>query len=330
MITNMREDEFKKEETINNSTISELLLQALDIRYVKLKFTLEMTEDAVLSEYKTSAIRGGIGEMLLRANCIHNRNCETCGFIDECIVQRTMYSRFEIQPDSVNEGESIGYILQCESKKRNFAKGDHLVFFLTLFGKTIVYFSQYINAIYALGVYGLGKNHAKFKIVRLQNSFGQDILLDTDILMERYKVRTVGDYVKYRLSQLNNHKDSWTMFFYSPVSLKYHGSLLTEFDMDALYRSMKRRIYMLDCFEGIKLDIRNLNPKEPTLLSQESRSCHIPRYSNRKNERIVLHGIVGEIEFESSDLDTIAFFLAGELLHIGKNSSFGFGRYMIQ
>ena len=73
----------------------ELLKRALQIRYVKLRFGLRIAEDTRLPVNKVSAIRGGIGEMLLRANCIRDRQCKSCDFESECIVRRTLYSRFE-------------------------------------------------------------------------------------------------------------------------------------------------------------------------------------------------------------------------------------------
>ena len=50
------------------------------IRYVKLHFTLELTEDATLPVQKASMLRGGMGEMLLRTCCTSDRDCEKCGF----------------------------------------------------------------------------------------------------------------------------------------------------------------------------------------------------------------------------------------------------------
>ena len=66
--------------------MSQLLIKSQDIRYTKLTFTIEFTEDTMLPKQKVSAIRGGIGEMLLRANCVRRRECEGCDFADECIV----------------------------------------------------------------------------------------------------------------------------------------------------------------------------------------------------------------------------------------------------
>ena len=90
------------------------LEKALQVRYVKLHFGLRITEDTRLPMNKVSAIRGGIGEMLLRANCIRDRQCGSCDFESECIVRRTLYSRFDEKPDFVTSGDSVGYVLECE------------------------------------------------------------------------------------------------------------------------------------------------------------------------------------------------------------------------
>ena len=68
------------------------LEEALKIRYIKLHFTVSMLEDTELPIEKVSALRGGMGEMLLRANCVRDRECGKCDFESECIVRRTMYS----------------------------------------------------------------------------------------------------------------------------------------------------------------------------------------------------------------------------------------------
>ena len=51
--------------------MSQLFQKSKDIRYTKLYFTIQFTEDTMLPKQKVSAIRGGIGEMLLRANCVN-------------------------------------------------------------------------------------------------------------------------------------------------------------------------------------------------------------------------------------------------------------------
>lgn len=311
--------------------MTEEILEALRIRYVKLHFKLAFLEDSVLPLEKASALRGGMGEMLLRANCIRNRRCETCDFEKECIVQRTMYSKFEKKPDYVTSGESVGYVLECEDHRENFRAGDYLDFSLLLFGKTIVYFNQYVQAFFALGTYGgLGKNHANFQIAKISNTAGESILKGNDINMSAYKVNTVADYVTARMKQLGNIDAETFLVFDTPLTLKYQGEFLQEFQTEAIWRAIRRRVYMLDCFEGKDVewfadDVCEL----PVMLHQETKAVGVKRYSNRQNAKMTLRGIKGYAALELVSEEFLMWLLAGELIHIGKNTSFGFGRYHI-
>ena len=311
------------------NTLVTHLSNAFQIRYIKLHFTLEFPEVTTLPKHKVSAIRGGVGEMLLRANCVRDRKCEVCDFRTECMVQRTMYSQFEIHPSFVTTGESVGYVYECTDYREEFLAGDHLEFNLLLFGKTIVYFNQYMQAICALGQQGLGKNHSRFYIVGVKNSKLQPILSGNTLNMAKYEIQTVADYVEYRLKQMQNTPVSHKLAFDTPLTLKYKGEFLNEFQIEAIVASAQRRIYMLDCFEGIENEwYREVVPL-PQTIRQESRLQGVERYSSRKQEKMLLRGIKGFIETEPIKEELLQILLAGELLHIGKNTSFGFGQYKI-
>ena len=156
--------------------LNQQLGKIMQIRYIKLHFTVVLLTDAILPVDKVSALRGGMGEMLLRANCVRDRTCKSCDFESECIVRRTMYSKYEIVPRFVTTDDSVGYILECENYDEEFRKGDFLRFQLILFGRTIVYFNQYIQAFYALGMEGIGKNHIRYRIWSVTNTQNEPLL----------------------------------------------------------------------------------------------------------------------------------------------------------
>ena len=312
------------------SAISKEIAQALQIRYVKLHFTIEFQEDTILPKHKVSAIRGGVGEMLLQANCVRDRKCENCDFCSECIVQRTMYSQFEIKPSFVTTGESVGYVYECTDYREKFLEGDRLEFNLLLFGKNIVYFNQYMQAIYALGQQGLGKNFSHFRVVEVRNSKQHPILSGDDSLnMANYEILRVEEYVEHRRAQIKSDLQSYKLTFVTPLTLKYQGEFIQEFRMDAITASVRRRIYMLDCFEGIDNEWYREMSTVPEVIKQESRLQGVERYSSRKNEKMMLRGIKGFLETGPMEEEVLAMLLAGELLHIGKNTSFGFGQYKL-
>ena len=156
----------------------------LSILYIKLQFSLVFQENTVLPEEKVSALRGGMGEMLLRQNCVSDRICEECIFESACIVRKTMYTHMEKKPSFMQGNDSIGYLIECEDYRTNIKAGDTVGFSLTLFGNNIVYFGQYLQAFSSLGMYGLGKNHSRYEIQEIRNMYGQSILKEDMMQME--------------------------------------------------------------------------------------------------------------------------------------------------
>ncbi len=308
------------------------LKTALDIRYIKLHFSAAFAGAAVLPKNKTSALRGGLGEMLLRANCVRNRECESCDFQGECIVQRIMYSQFQQKPKFVTNGESVGYIMDCADAREYFEQGEIMEFQLTLFGKTIVYFNQIMQALYQLGRHGIGKEHAVFDIIAVRNTKKQPLLERNDIYMERCEVETVASYVEHRMEHLNRRADAmFSATFQTPLTLKYRNEFLQEFQMEPILRGIKRRIFMLDCFENIDgEDFYYRGTEVPVLVEQKSYPRSVKRVSFRKNRKIILKGIQGCVTFTEVGSEALQLLLAGELIHVGKNTSFGFGRYRIR
>lgn len=302
------------------------LFRLLQIRYIKLHFCLRILEDTILPKNKVSAIRGGIGEMLLRMNCIRDRDCERCGFLSECIVRRIMYSQPEIRPEFMHKGDSMGYVIECENYEEEFQTGEVLEFHLLLFGKNVVYFNQYMQALSYLGMEGIGKYQSKFMIESVTNT-NREILAEHDnIYIENYMIRTVAQYVEYRMK--TNRKED-ILIFHTPLSAKYKGKIIEEFDMEAIMAAVSRRIYMIDCFEGIDEGKADITGHVPKMVSQNVRNVFVGRYSSTHDEKIWLRGIHGSIILEDIDMTARMLLYAGELMHIGKKTSFGFGRYSL-
>ena len=303
------------------------LEQAQGIRYVKLHFKVRFWEDTRLPMNKVSAIRGGIGEMLLRANCIRDRNCGACDFESECIVRRTMYSKFERKPSFITSGDSVGYVLECENYEEDFRAGDTLGFNLTLFGKTIVYFSQFLQAVCQLGAAGLGKERARYDIASVTNTRGRELLEGQNVLMERYEVQTIGDYVRYRLDSTPVWENR--IRFKTPAALKYQGELQDRLSVEAVIPAVCRRLYILDCFEGLDCQETRWQDNLPREEEASSQMITVYRYSGTQDKKIALRGVKGEMKLSELPEELLRILLAGEIAHIGKNTSFGFGRYRV-
>lgn len=311
------------------------LFNALQVRFVKLHFTVAFCEDSILPRDKVSAIRGGIGEMLLRMNCVRNRQCEICDFEKECIVQKILYSQFDRKPDFVTTDGGVGYVLECENYQEHFKAGEKLDFYLILFGKTIIYFYQLYQAISMLGEQeGIGKCHARYHIIGIKNMEGMSISDGKMIDMDRYVVHMLYDHIMFRNMRYGSFegKKDVLLIFDTPLALKYQNEFIKEFQIEAILTSIRRRIYILDCFEGIESDIfyQTENSSMPKILRQEYHQVSVSRYSMRKDKKMILKGIRGSVLLTEITKDVLMLLLIGELIHIGKYTSFGFGRFHLK
>ena len=184
------------------------LMKCMQVRYVKLHFEIELVDGGQLPKDKASMLRGGMGRMLLMSNCIRDENCENCDFSEECLVQRMMYAHMKIRPAFMTQKDSEGYVLECENTDEDFYPGDLLEFNLLLFGNSIVYFNQYLQAFHALGMRGLGKEKLRFRLSQVTNSSRELLLKDGIMYKERFRVRRIEEYVRYRLSWLEKEKQN--------------------------------------------------------------------------------------------------------------------------
>lgn len=202
---------------------------------------------------------------------------------------------------------------------------------MLLLGKNIVYLNHYLQSIYALEQNGIGKDHAHFVVSSVTNTRGEPILENRNIYMERYQVEYASEYVAYRMKQLaSGQSGMYKIEFQTPVTLKYQNEFLTELHPEAFMRAVKRRIYMLDCFENIDgEDYYYSERKVPDMIGQDTYLYSVNRMSFRKNRKITLKGLRGYALLDNVDEEQLALLLAGELVHIGKNTSFGFGKYRV-
>lgn len=306
------------------------LLDTLNIKYVDLRFIISVEEDGCLPKHKASALRGGMGQMLLRQNCIRDKNCDSCDFENECMVRRLMYAKYDIQPRFASRGDSMGYVIRCDNKKEKFQKGDSFEFHLLLYGKLIVHFSQFLQAFYMLGQVGLGQDHVPYSIDKVISEKGSTVVNGNQVCLQNLDMRTIREYVEERKQFLEKYGCANRIIFSSPTALKYDGDFLREFHVEAIFRSVLRRIYSFHCFEGMEIELMEAKRKLPEIVRQNVKSEIIPRYSSTMGKKMGLKGILGEVVLDYLTEEQILILLVGEKLHIGKNTSFGFGQYKLK
>lgn len=317
----------------------------LDIPYLQLHFTaVSMGGD--FPKNKTSALRGGTGRMMILQNCVladselSEADCLVCRCMDECLVQRFLYTPMRLEPELSYNKISMGYVFSCEDYRSYIASGDTFQFQVILFGKSRVYLNLLLQAIDTLGFAGLGKNQTKFQIVKVTNS-RKKVIIDREnygnsLFKENCQPETLASYVDYRMKQLKGREEI-CLKLQTETTLKYQGEILQELNFEAILAAAARRMYLFNCFEGNRMDLaeyqemlfNSCRMNDCRSLVDSVKEIGVRRYSSRQREAMRLQGLKGELRILSIPKECLPTLLAGEITRIGKNTSFGFGRYHI-
>lgn len=267
--------------------------------------------------------------MLLRQNCITDRRCEKCRFNQVCVVRHTFYSSMKKKPAYVTGPESIGYLIECTDKRTEYKKGSRFEFSLILFGDSIAFFNTYLQAFYHLGMAGLGKDKSRFRIREVYNTKNQRIVSDNNVDMSRYQINFLSDYINFRKGELKQESGTWQLIFVTPLSMKYQQEYMERFYSEALVKGAARRVQMLDYYIGTEAEIPQF-AEYPQITGQNMKKQYIKRYSSTQDSHMTLQGIIGSVTFDIITEQCLDYLIAGEVTHIGKNTSFGFGKYIIR
>lgn len=298
-------------------------MEIYNINYSINHFTIEFTEKMTLGENKHSYIRGIIGQSLMKNNCISDCHCENCAGKNSCIVARFLEMKLK-----VDIGFSVAeyippFIIICDDNKSQYLKGDKLLFSIVFFADSIYLLPEIIRAISSINKFkDLYKNN--INLVTVINDKKEEIYANGNLKLSRVKIRTVNEYIENRLAI---SEEVSYMKIINPVRYKVKGKFVEDIDEEQLFNLLKRRIITLNALQGNKVEINtkcNLIFKEKNIQWSERK-----RYSNKQKSSMLLGGLVGGIELEALDLENKKMLIAGELIHIGKNTSFGLGDYII-
>lgn len=298
-----------------------------DVRYIKLTFELEIISDCMLPMNKASALRGGMGNMLLEFNCTHDEEkCEECDLNSECIVQRIMNPESQIQLSTVPNGaKNSTFIIECFDNRTTFYEGDILRFNLIVFASATEYLLHLIHAFIALGDKGLGSDRSQYNIRNVTNEYKESVFKDGYVYKENIKIHTIREYIDRRKTGLQGIEE---INFITPLRLLKRGKLVSSIYFEDIISALSRRLQILNALQGVNVGSVMLNSLGE-VLSSDLNWVDINRYSSTQKRKVTMGGVKGKIRFSSEINEYIDYLIAGELVHVGKNVTFGYGKYII-
>ena len=306
---------------------------------------IRLDTNLFLPGFKGAAFRGGFGYVFKGIVCpMHDQDCIHSRLGDPCI-----YS--EVFETPVPSGSSVmrkypyaphPFVLTPPLDRRaHFAAGTDLNLELVLVGRAIPWLAYFIHTLEELGRRGVGPHRSRYGIARVvsfkdtDGTGGAEQVLVYDGV-GRKVVASPQVFDGRGFGARKGGRRAVTLSLLTPARIISNEKLATQLPFSTFLRALVRRIALLSYFHcGQEADvslIRQLIERAASIRTTRSglRWRDWSRFSTRQQTLIKLGGLVGEITYEG-DLDPFLPFLrAGELTHVGKGTSFGLGRYVLQ
>lgn len=224
-------------------------------------------------------------------------------------------------------------------EKTQFHRNDLLSFRLILVGKAQQYFPYLVYSIIKMAPHGLGAERARFELVKVRGLKPgirkRPLLLFKE---EENQLRPANTEIthadmKKRLADFAQ-SNTITLRFLTPLRLRSERRLASDLDFLLLVKNLVRRLVSIQHFHcggppdvpvnGLFDEARRVSVKQATLSWRDWQ-----RFSSRQQQKMTLGGLIGEITFAGDFSAFLPLLLWGELLHVGRATAFGLGRYAL-
>ena len=317
---------------------SDQVLDSLSIPYQRLRFRFLADTRIAISGYKGSPFRGLFGYAFKRLVCpFRSAECDTCLLKHSCLYLAV----FETPSDAKQILHRTGpnrsphpFVLTPPLDRREWIPpGDEFTAEITLMGMAMKALPHMALTFREMGSLGIGKNRAKFHLTAGEawSRNGWVLFYKPGGKIEPSNIPTcsfVDEAVVHTTSR------SVTLRTVTPMRLKKKGRLVTDLIFQHLIGSLLRRLDDLARLYGsgpLPVDIPALIKRSETVEQRQYGMSWIDfeRYSSRQNTRMRIGGLEGEVCFEGDLAPFVPWLTLGAALHVGKATSFGFGRYRL-
>lgn len=326
--------------------IDEKLLEKFKLG--KYRFSLQLLQDAWLSEYKGAMLRSAIGNLFKKICCAKklDAKCTDCQYRASCAYGYIYHTQLPKDSQYLKSIRNIPrpYIIEPPLDfRRKMPAGEKFEFNLILIGKAIEFFPYFFTLFKWLGdpkekSVGLGSRRSKFRITRVTS---------IDVHNKDWNtLYTPGEEPQLEFVETDQISlaDILQANSENPISQKVHLELLTPMDIRTRHKLVKplEPRYLIRSLLYFSSALSYFHcQSEPLIEDQEAKklvqdsadqvrisrdNTHV-RTFYRKRQKII--GLMGDITYEGN-LDPFSPFLyLGEWIHTGKGRVMGLGQYKL-
>lgn len=310
---------------------------------LRARVSLRVLDETRLPAYKGALLRGGFGFAVQRAACL--RACwgqvERCQAAALCPYRRIFETPRPPGVADLHDVQDVPRTFVIEPPldgKTHYAAGDALEFGLVLIGRGIEDLPAFLYGFEQLGRMGLGKQHARARLERVEvlqpwQPVGVPIYFDERVqdtpALPLYDAATIA-------AQAVRLPATVRLDLRSPTRIKARGEFVQVLEPVALVQSLGWRVRALSLFHGIDsadYDYRALvaQAQASRVATAQVRWWDWERTSTRfaTPRTMKLGGLVGSAVLADVSLAVRALLVLGTLTHVGKACVFGHGGYTL-
>ena len=329
------------------SLISASPLRSAAVPFIEtatIHFIIEAVDPLILPPYKGSTFRGGFGSALRRISCKTGaEDCRGCGSALSCDYSYIFNTPPPPGSARMKKAEAAPHPFIIEpplDEKQFYHPGDRLAFSLILFGRGIDLAGIFLEAIEVMGEKGLGKkqnSRGRMRVISVMNSKKQnieDFRTPLTRLIKRSFPLDSGDSAR-----ISNHPPTDLLLsFITPARFCVDKRPISprEFGFSVFIRHIIRRFSLIAYFHGDGAEwdwnAHDIIEAADRVRIRDNNLSWFDweRFSTTQDKRMALGGLVGSVVFNANVEPFLPLLRAGEVLHVGKNTTFGLGKYLLQ
>jgi hypothetical protein len=310
-----------------------------DLSLARYRFTLRALEPLNLPPYKGSVLRGGFGYVFRRTVCAQpaRKRCVGCLLQHHC-AYGTLFAPSPPPGAEVlrkNEAVPRPFVIEPPPDRRtDYAADECLDFGLVLVGRAVDYLPYFIIVFEALGQRGLGRQSGHFELeqVMAEHPSSEPVIVFAAEEMDDSKLPVTATEVQAHAATLP--ADHIRLRFLTPTRLVHRGKPLQCPPFHVLARRLLNRVSSLSyfhCGQRWETDYRGLveQAKAVELAACDTHWVNVERYSSRQRAKLSLGGFVGDVVYTGDLAPFLPLLCLGELVHVGKATVFGNGKYEV-
>ena len=345
----------KRTEVSGGATGIDSLARAL--RWARLTLTLRAEQPVSLPPYAGSAFRGAFGHAFKRVACPLRRECEGCGYRDVCVYAYVFETPGAADGSPLTRSATVAhpFVLELpDCPTGEVQPGEAVTVGLVLIGRAIPLAPYFLAACREMVQHGIGRGRGRLRLERavaddpasaegrMVYDGDQELLAPAVPPWSVAEIRQESRGASFDALRMSGKQGGETegerrvkLHFLTPTRLRQDADLVVRPDFATLATALLRRISVLaeaHCGARADLDAKAILASATTVRVEQSdlRWHDWARYSARQQTKMNLGGFVGSVTLTGPLAQWLPLLRVGEVVHIGKGTAFGLGKYRLE